>query len=107
MNLMTPKLLRELQKLIAEDNIIKFYKWKEYIVIRTAAKKRDNNECQLCKAQGKHSTYGACHHIQEVKDYPELALSLKNVQIVCKMHHNQLHPEKFNNIKPFTNEEWF
>lgn len=107
MDLMTPSLLRQLNQLIKDDEVQKFYKWKEYRIIRAKARQRDNNECQMCKADGKQGSYGACHHVKEVRDHPELALTLSNVTIVCKFHHNVLHPEKLN-IKPsFTNAEWF
>ena len=34
------------------------------------------------------------HHIKPFKEYPELALSLDNLESLCPMHHNQEHPEK-------------
>lgn len=107
MDLMTPTLLRDLNKLIADDKVPKFYTWKEYRIVRSRARKRDNNECQHCKREGKHGAYGACHHKLEVREHPDKALLLSNVEIVCKMHHNKLHPEKLNNKPAFTNDEWF
>lgn len=108
MDLMSPKRLEELKKLIKDDQVFKFYHWKEYKRLRHITKRRDNNECQVCKRRGKHSSYGACHHLKEVKDYPELALRLDNVEIVCKTCHNELHPEKFGDRESgFMNEEWF
>ena len=107
MDLMKPELLRKLKKLIEDDEVQKFYTWKEYRFLRSKAKIRDNNECQMCKREGKQGQYGACHHKEEVREKPELALTLSNVEILCKYHHNIVHPEKLNAAPTFMNEEWF
>ncbi|MGF3214598.1 HNH endonuclease [Facklamia sp. P12945] len=41
--------------------------------------KIDNNECQVCKAEGKHTPAEMVHHVVHVRDNPMLALSLENL----------------------------
>ncbi|MDX1700347.1 MAG: HNH endonuclease, partial [Melioribacteraceae bacterium] len=88
----------------------KFYKlaaWSGVNGIRNQALKRDNYECQLCKAEGKvhidsikvdgerKSIKLNVHHIKEIETHPELALELDNLQTVCLIHHNREH-KRFN-----------
>lgn len=109
MNLMTPKLLTELKKLIANNEVHKFYWWKQWKFLRARVRKRDRNECQRCKRNGDQSRAEVVHHIKEVKDYPELALDMNNCEALCKACHNIIHPEKLGKYKKqkkrFVNEE--
>jgi len=97
----------ELIKLIRSDNLMKFYKCKEWLALRERALKRDNNECQLCKAKGKVGPAENVHHMKEVKTHPELALSLDNLQCLCIPCHNEVHDrlDKISNKPKFINEE--
>lgn len=107
MNLMTPLLLAQLKLWIAEDTVWKFYKTKEWRIIRGKARKRDNNECQKHKRRGGQAAMDMVHHKQHVKDHPELALLLSNTESLCNACHNEEHPEKLAGYKKpkFTNEE--
>lgn len=108
MNLMTPIVLTKLKQWIADDTVIKFYKTKEWRIMRSRARKRDHNECQACKRLGEHSPMDMVHHIKVVKDYPELALELNNLESLCNSCHNREHPEKlgqYHKKKTFINEE--
>lgn len=57
--------------------------------------KRDNYECQWCKAEGKVKTNAhtilEVDHIKELEDYPELALDDDNLRTLCKDCHNKRH----------------
>ena len=98
----------ELKKLIHEGNIIKFYKSKEWQQLKARAKKRDKNQCVMCKEQGHYSPCEAVHHIKHVKQVPELALALDNVICLCKECHNKVHPEKLpSNQHQILFPEWF
>lgn len=105
MNLMTPLLLDKLEGYIKEDTMIPFYKSKEWRKLRAIAKRRDHYECQLCKGAGSYAQGEMVHHIKEVKDYPELALTLNNLQTLCNSCHNRVHDKLPNQKKKFTNEE--
>lgn len=99
-------LVQWVNKLIRHKNIKAFYNSTLWWNIKSEALRRDNNECQKCKAKGKYSQAQCVHHKKHVKKYPELALELDNLVSLCNVCHNEEHPEKFNNKpKPQLNEE--
>ena len=56
------------------------------------ALKRDNYECQMCKEKGKVTTENLIvHHVQEVRNRPDLALVLDNLCVVCFACHELTH----------------
>lgn len=107
MNLMTPELLEWVRELLETDNIKQFYWSKPWRILRKVRRQVDNNECQRCKRAGRHSPSEMVHHKKEVRYYPELALTLANVECLCNSCHNKEHPEKLGSLrKPrFENEE--
>lgn len=102
--------LEEIKRLIEEDNLIKFYKSKAWRQLRLEALERDNYECQSCKRKGKYSRAQNVHHLKEVKEFPELALVLENLECVCVPCHNHEHKrlEKYirKNNKWANDERW-
>ncbi|WP_108070770.1 HNH endonuclease [Heyndrickxia sporothermodurans] len=99
--------LRWLESLIRQDKMIPFYKCKEWRSLRLEALERDNYECQQCKRKGKYTRGQNVHHLREVKDRPDLALTLENLETVCIPCHNAIHDKRLKNDKrkPFVNEE--
>lgn len=105
--------VEEIKKLIAEGNKIKFYKdtyWRNYLAPKIL--KRDDNECQECKKEGKLTVKQQgkkldVHHIKELEDFPELAYAENNLETVCVHHHNILDGKYLNkeSKEKFTNEE--
>lgn len=103
---MNKQFLAKLNRWIAEDNLIRFYHSTQWRKVRAMRMKIDNNECQVCKAEGKHTPAEMVHHVVHVRDNPMLALSLENLLSLCNICHNKEHPEKLLlNKKRFTNEE--
>lgn len=97
------------------DNSIQFYKSAAWKKRRAEILNLDKNECQMCKAQGKYTKAQVVHHVQHLKDRPDLALSYKdedgqrNLVSLCKQCHNKVHPEKFRTYtykEPLTPERW-
>lgn len=88
---MTEEFYRWLVKLIREDKLKKFYDCSKWRKLRQKAMKRDNYECQMCKKQGKYHKVNNVHHIKEVKDRPDLALTIDNLICLCIDHHNEVH----------------
>lgn len=80
-----------LVKLIEEDNLVKFYKNRKWRELRREALTRDNYECQACKKRGRYARAENVHHRKEVKQFPDLALDIDNVESVCIRCHNQEH----------------
>lgn len=85
--------------------------------IRKQALKRDNWECQHCKQEGcvhvdsrkvegeRKKVELNVHHIKEIEDYPELALTLSNTITLCVYHHNLVHGKGFKPKTPKWNDE--
>lgn len=82
---------QELIQHIIDGELMKFYKSNEWIQLRQEALKRDNYECQLCKAAGRYHKAENVHHIKEIKAHPHLSLNLKNLQCLCIKCHNEVH----------------
>lgn len=95
-----PLTIQEIMRLYEQDKIIKFYKhpyW--YKNIRLKALERDNHECQSCKRKGKYSKGRNVHHIKELRDRPDLAYNLDNLETLCIRCHNDEHEKEKNIIK--------
>lgn len=88
---MTNKFYRWLLDLIQQDKLVKFYKCKEWRSLRAKALKRDHYECVMCRAEGKYHRAENVHHILEVKERPDLALTFSNIECICIKHHNFIH----------------
>jgi 5-methylcytosine-specific restriction enzyme A len=100
--------LQTIIQLIKEDKLVKFYQSKAWRGLRLKALQRDNYECQVCKRRGKVSPAQNVHHIKEVKQYPELALVLDNLESICIPCHNEEHDRLKDYQKPkqkFWNDE--
>lgn len=117
-----------IRKLIEENKLYKFYKSKEWIELKEEVMKDQHYECQECLKQGILTTRSdeqediknklTVHHVQFVKNYPELALSkfyyykgiqYRNLIVVCFDCHNKLHKRfdyKNYNQKQLNEEKW-
>src|SRR5258708_5315977 len=63
--------------------IPEFYKSEEWIQARYAALKRSNGHCQCCGAGPEHGAVLNVDHIKPRKRYPDLALEVSNLQVLC------------------------
>lgn len=106
------------KRLIAEGQLYKFYKSKEWRSLSEAVMKENNYECQQCKKKGIHTRARSVHHVQWVNKHPRLALSrtytwngetFNNLVPLCEDCHNKAHDKgaglKKKNNATFTNEE--
>ena len=80
----------------------------------------DHYECQRCKARGRYSRATMVHHVKHLRDRPDLALSVWDVEpdgtrvrqlvSLCGACHEAEHPERFKRCKPrakpLTEERW-
>lgn len=99
---------KQLIKLLVAGNTSKFYKSRRWKALRLQALERDNNECQQCKERGYFHVAECVHHIKEVKEVPQLALTLSNLKSLCNKCHNITHGKcgsKKIIEKKFINEE--
>ncbi|MED3687255.1 hypothetical protein P4534_00135 [Peribacillus butanolivorans] len=72
---------KEIIKQVQADNLMKFYKGRDWMELRLIALKRDNHECQQCKREGRG-------HVDSVKVKGER----KSIEL--NMHHSM----RLNNI---------
>lgn len=72
-----------------------FYNSSEWKLKRLDILKRDNYECQWCKAEGRVTVADASSlevdHIKELEENPNLALEDDNLRTLCKDCHNKRH----------------
>ena len=94
-----------------------FYVSKEWLALRKEILKLDKYECQMCKQKGYYKRANHVHHVNTVKDHPELALSKtyldkdgqvqRNLISLCKLCHEKVHNHRQKDPpKPLTEERW-
>ena len=108
---------RYIRELIQTGDEWKFYKTKEWIELRQEVLYEHHYECQECLKRGRYTRADCVHHINEVKNRPDLALSKfytdtegnkkKNLMPLCNRCHNDIHDklgnwqrkDKFQNVE--------
>ena len=100
----TQSLVKWINELIEEDKLYRFYKSREWLELRARVLFEHHNECCKCRARGRITKAQTVHHVQHVKDRPDLALSqytiddegnrIVNLIPLCNACHNLEHPEK-------------
>ena len=92
-----------IEELIDADELWKFYKSKEFRKLKEEVLREQHHECQACKEKGILTKADTVHHIQYVRNHPELALSKtytymgrehRNLIAICRSCHNKVHKEK-------------
>ncbi len=106
-----------IRQLYKQDKIYLFYKTDDWLELRQRVLDDNHNECIECVKVGKYSEADCVHHINEVRDRPDLALSRyytdnngqrqPNLVPLCNACHNIIHDKfsKFYNKDKFINEE--
>ena len=61
------------------------YRTRAWATLRLRAKRRDGWACVQCGARGRLEV----DHVKPIRDRPDLALELANVQTLCPRHHAQ------------------
>ena len=115
---MTDYEINFVKQCILDNDVHKFYTWTPWLNTRKRVLEMDRHECQICKANGKYSRAILVHHVNHLKQHPELALEVwytdpvdetRNRQLIslcCDCHEAQ-HPERLkqNKNEKFTTEE--
>lgn len=92
--------LRWLQLLIRRNDLHAFYSSSEWQMLAARAREQQHNECQRCKARGLYRPCEIVHHKKYVKINPELALSIDNLECLCRDCHEEEHkPKRFINAE--------
>ena len=113
------ELVTFIQRCIDEDKMWKFYKTREWLALRREVLEDNHGECYLCRKNGKITKAVTVHHIYEVKDYPQYALSRYvvidgkqevNLIPLCARCHNKEHDRFDGSVKkksqPINDERW-
>lgn len=108
-----------IRRLIKENKIEKFYLSEDWKEKREKVLEFFHFECQECLKKGKYTEADCVHHINEVRQHPELALSeyyvdekgqtQYNLVPLCNTCHNLIHEKliKFQRKdKFFLDERW-
>ena len=93
----------------------RFYLSSEWKKTRAIVLEMDHHECQICKANGIYAPAEIVHHVNHLKDRPDLAFEIwhggkRNLISVCKTCHETVcHPDRSGWKKedvPLTPERW-
>lgn len=76
-----------------------FYQSKEWRRCRVVVLARDHYLCCSCYSAGRITMANTVHHIKPRRDYPELELTLSNLESICPSCHNKEHTEKGSTVK--------
>lgn len=112
---MTQQEIEYVKKCVKED-IHRFYIWGKWKQVREHVLKMDHCECQRCKAKKTYTKATTVHHVNYVKQHPELALEIwyewhgrtgRNLISLCHDCHEAVHGyRKLKEKKPLTEERW-
>ncbi len=108
-------LVKWITELIKQDKVDLFYHCKEWLQLKKEVLREQHYECQECLKQGILTKAYTVHHINFVRNRPDLALSKTYIddqgkqqiqlEAVCEDCHNKLH-NRFVKKPPLTEEWW-
>ena len=112
--------MTELQIIYVKDcikakDMPRFYIWSEWLKVRKRVLDLDKDECQDCKAKGIYTKATTVHHINHVKNRPDLALEIytndgdtrrRNLVSLCHDCHEIRHGRKYSDRTALTAERW-
>lgn len=106
-----------IKELIRSGEEWRFYKTDEWLELREEILREHHYECAMCKEKepAVYSRAEHVHHVNEVKDRPDLALSRTyrdpegthpNLIPLCMMCHNVVHERFQRKGEPLNEERW-
>ena len=115
--MITESQLKALTGLLESGEERSFYSWTAWKRVRKKVLDLDREECQICKSKGRYSPATIVHHVNHLRDRPDLALSVwdpdtgkRNLISLCKRCHELQHPEALRKfgwaVIPVTTERW-
>ncbi len=105
----------------AENDPVKFYKWRRWRQVRKEVLRMDRYECQLCRTKyHRYRKATTVHHVNHFKDRPELGLEIwyydpaqhkkrRNLLSLCHDCHEEVHNYRQGDCEykaPLTEERW-
>ena len=105
----------DIRTLIREGRTAEFYNDWQWRRLSHKVMYDQHYECQYCKARGRYTRARFVHHVNHLKEHPELAYqeyyidsngeTKRNLIACCHMCHEAQHPERFRHGNGFRNEE--
>lgn len=103
-----------------KNDVHRFYKWKLWKKVRAQVLKMDRNECQKCRERHRYRRADTVHHVNHLKDRPDLSLEIwyrdpashcmkRNLISLCHQCHEEEHGwrrKKRENESVVTEERW-
>lgn len=94
-----------IKELISSGNVILFYNTRQWYELRERKKAIEHHECERCRKQGRYNPCEAVHHKLYLRDRPDLALDINNLECLCKECHYKEH-HKYKRNKQINKERW-
>ena len=91
-----------IKELIRKNDTSQFYNSSEWKKLREYKRRLEHCECERCRARGKYSRGINVHHKKYLKDYPELALNIDNLECLC----DECHYEEHHKREQLNEERW-
>lgn len=109
------QLIKWINELVQKNEMWRFYKHSSWIKLASEVLKEQHYECQECLKRGMLTKANTVHHINFVKEHPELALSKYyidehgnqqlNLISICHQCHNKIH-NRFSSKEQLNDERW-
>lgn len=94
-----------IRELLDTGQIVRFYKTQEWLQLRAEVLRDHHWECAECAKRGRYRRARVVHHVHEVRDRPDLALTrwvrepdgtmTENLIPLCQEHHEEAHGRAF------------
>ena len=105
----------QIRELIRNRQTAAFYNDRKWRALQAKVLRDQHYECQYCKASGKYTRARYVHHVNHLKEHPELAYSetyiaadgtvRRNLVACCFTCHEAQHPERFKHERNQLNDE--
>ena len=96
----------EIRALIQRDELEVFYNSKYWRGLSAEIIKENHGECAMCRAVKKLTPATLVHHVQHLREHPELAYERGNLMPLCHDCHERAHKRGiYAEPAGFTNEE--
>lgn len=94
-----------IRELMEAGEVWRFYRTREWLELRAEVLRDSHYECRACAEHGKYRRARVVHHVHEVRDRPDLALTrwvrepdgtvTENLLPLCQEHHEEAHGRCF------------
>ena len=99
--------LEWLLELIRTNRVVEFYNTRTWNELRERKRKLEHYECERCRKKGKYKKGNTVHHKKYLRDRPDLALDINNLECLCDdCHYDEHHRYSKPKQNLITPERW-